>query len=523
MITSKTTNAELKRALLRKIKRQTHTELMDHAVPEIVLFQGMLGTYTTSNKPSILHGSHKLSPFILSFKPTIGSPTQILEEANFPSLRVNLLWRHTPDILSPPSVVLANDLVLDERDIESQLADGIFAARGWSIFSRPLTTPLLTLPPLHLSLPKTHHEALRYDVPSLPRFSSDAFIPQTLPEDIFSYFDFPEEEEAGETAEIPLDIDDLEETAPPDVRRTPSWLPPFHLPAFSPSPSWKRAIASFIALSFLFVLPLHAMNMVQDLRATKTQLTRTGEEAVSLLSQGAQAALTRDVATAGTDFKAAGAHFQNAKHTIDQIGAGTELLLSVLPVTQSSYSSAEALIEAGQELAIAGGRISEGYAAMETEFSPTPVSRLNILEAYLLSTVPHLVAAQEALSEVNLEAVPEQHRETLARVQSNLPALIATIEEFETFYGLAKELLGAEGTKRYLIVFQNNTEIRPTGGFIGSFAEVKVHDGVIEHLNVPGGGSYDLQGTLQENLRAPEPHVRLYTHRTLGSHGDGGL
>lgn len=512
VVTSQASSAELKRALVRRTKRQTHTELVDHAVPEAVLFQGMLGSYSTSNKPSVLHGSHERSPFVLQLKPALPSPNTLLEEAHLPTLRVNLLWRqHAPEVIRPDVAPLAGDLTLNEHNIESQLTDGIFAARGWSTFSRPLTAPLSSLPPLHISLPKTHHEALRYDTPTLPRFSSDAFIPQTLPEDIFAYFDFPEEEEVeqvtqiAEVAQVPLDLDDLEETIDHSPRRTWSWFPPLHLPTFAPTHSWQRAIASFVALSFLFVLPLHAMNVVQDLRVTKTELSRSGEEAVSLLSQGAQAALIRDVATAGTDFKAAGAHFQNAKQTIDQIGAGTELLLSVLPVTQSSYSSGAALVEAGQELAIAGGRISEGYLAMETEISPTPVSRLNILEAYLVSTVPHLEAAKEALSKVNLDAVPEQHRETLAQVESNLPALIATIEEFETFYTLAKQLLGTEGTKRYLIVFQNNTEIRPTGGFIGSFAEVKVRDGVIEHLNVPGGGSYDLQGTLQENLRAPEP------------------
>lgn len=517
VVTSKATSAELKRALVRRTKRQTHTELIDNAVPEAVRFQGVLGTYAASIKPSVLHGSHELSPFVLRLKPVLPSPQVLLEEAHHPNLRVNLLGQslsESPRLASLPGV---GDLTLNQRDIESQLTDGIFAARGWSFLSRPLnhsTTQSLNNsinPPLHISLKKVQHEALRYDTPTLPRFSSDAFIPQALPEDIFAYFDFPEEEEvrvegyAAKMAQVPLDLDDLEETIEPSPRAPRSWLPLFPLPSFPPTHSWQRVIASFVALSFLFVLPLHAMNVVQDLRATRTELERTGEEAVSLLSKGAQAALTRDAATAGTEFKAAGAHFQNAKQTIDQIGAGTELLLSVLPVAQSSFASGSALVEAGRELAIAGGRISEGYIALETELSPTPVSRLNILEAYLLSTIPHLESAKKALEEVNLDAVPEQHRETLVRVQSSLPALIATIEEFESFYTLAKHLLGAQGTKRYLIVFQNNTEIRPTGGFIGSFAEIKVRDGVIEHLNVPGGGSYDLQGTLQENLRAPEP------------------
>lgn len=491
VVTSKTQSAKLKRALARRAKRQTHTELVDHAVPESLLFQGVLPTHAALAKPSVATGSHTLSPFILSLKEALPTPMELLEEAVRQSLTVNLLMGHldqqpqrTPD--------LTGDLLLSPTDILDQIKRG--------------TLP--ELPKLHISISRPVHAALRWDSPTPSAFSSDAFIPHKLPEDIFTYFDFPEEENEPD-ASVPLNQFDLEvegEEVPNEQQKQPWWrripTPSFRLPASS---SWQRAIASFVGLSFLFVLPLQAMNVVQDLRNTKVELERSGLEAVSLLSSGAQAALVRDIGSAGSDFKSASAQFRQAKNTIDDLGAGTYFLLLVLPVTQSSLTSGAALVEAGKQLAIAGSRMSDGYTAMEQELSPTPISRLNILEAYLSSIVPHLEDAQEALNKIEIETVPEQHRQTLQTVQSNLPALITTINEFEHFYGLVKKLLGADGTKRYLIVFQNNTEIRPTGGFIGSFAEVKVRDGVIEHLNVPGGGSYDLQGTLQENLRAPEP------------------
>jgi hypothetical protein len=501
IVTNKISSEELKRALSRSAKRRVKSDLVDHAVPSAILFHGVFPHARLTTKPSISRGSHTLSPFILSLKSTLPSPVELLDQALVPNLRVNLLWRD--DAIHP--MAPANDLPLDQQ-IELHLTDGILASRGWSVFTRPFSPTIPTLP----ALPTLHHEALRYDTPTLPRFSSDAFIPQQLPEDIFSYFDFPEEEEPVEElpeTSIPLDLYDLELEEEPQPKKKTWKLPAWQLPA---AHSWQRAVASFVCLSFLFVLPLHAMNVVQDLRSTKAHLEATGEEAVSLLSQGAQAALARDVATAGTDFRSAGSRFQSAKQAIDTIGAGTTLLLSVIPRVQSSYESGEALVEVGHELAIAGSRLSDGYAAMEAELAPTPISRLNILEAYLTSTVPHLVAAKTALARVKLETVPQEHRDVLTSVVSALPALISTIEEFESVFGIAKEILGAEGSKRYLIVFQNNTEIRPTGGFIGSFAEVKVHHGVIEHLNVPKGGSYDLQGSLQSNLRAPEP-IQLLT------------
>ncbi|MBI4256531.1 DUF4012 domain-containing protein [Candidatus Uhrbacteria bacterium] len=478
IVTSKAQTPKRKRTLSRRSKRQTHTAVGDHAVPETVPSLRVIPIYSTLTRPFVMTGDHALSPFILSLKATFPTPTELLEETRRRSLRVNLLDGHPyPQPTRSPD--LTGDLVLSPADILEQ--------------GTPTTLP--KLPKLHTHISQAFQGALRYNTSSNKSFSSDAFIAHTLPEDIFAYFDFPEEEEGeemahmAEMAQVPLDVDDLEETVVP----------------FSPSHSWQRAVASFIGLSFLFVLPLHAMNVVQDVRETKTDLEHTGLQAVSLLSSGAQAALARDVPRAQSDFKAAGRQFQTAKNSIDDLGVGTNVLLSVLPVTQSSYTSSAALIEAGKELSIAASRLSDGYATMEQELFPTPLSRLTILETYLSSAVVHLKTAQSALDHVDLDAVPKQHQETLVRAQTSLPALVATIEEFETHYTLAKHILGANGSKRYLIVFQNNTEIRPTGGFIGSFAEIKIRDGNIEHLNIPGGGSYDLQGSLQENLRAPEP------------------
>lgn len=502
VVTSKTEDTQLKRALSRRRARRTSTELIDHAVPETFLFQGILGRYTTTSKPFIEYGDHELSPFILSLKHGVPSPEEVLNERSLPSLSVNFLLHHqTEEAHRALSPNLTNDLILSPQELASQITEGMLPRSHKNAIALPFTTRRETPPLETIAVPQIHH-ALKYETTAFESFASEAFTPHAVPEDIFAYFDFPETEHADE-AEI-VSFEDLEgerEEEPAHTAPKPSFT--WKLPALDFG--WQRAIASFVALSFVFVLPLHAMNVVQDLRGAKGELERSGEEAVSFLSAGAQAALARDVGQAGTDFRNASDRFQNAKNTLDQLGAGADLLLSVLPTTQDTYSSGQALVEAGRALSIAGSRLSAGYTAIESELSPTPISRLNILEAYLTSAVPHLQTASEALSKVHMESVPEDYRGTLLATQTSLPALIETIEEFQTFYALAKELLGASGTKRYLIIFQNNTEIRPTGGFIGSFAEVKVHNGIIENLNVPGGGSYDLQGSLKENLIAPGP------------------
>lgn len=68
------------------------------------------------------------------------------------------------------------------------------------------------------------------------------------------------------------------------------------------------------------------------------------------------------------------------------------------------------------------------------------------------------------------------------------------------------QLLGSENTvKTYLLVFQNNAEIRPTGGFMGSYAWVRITGGKKVDFGVPGGGFYDLAGSRAVLVEAPKP------------------
>ncbi|MFA4845034.1 MAG: DUF4012 domain-containing protein [Patescibacteria group bacterium] len=465
--------------------------------------------YHLPTRPRIEQNAiHATSPFVLSLKPTH-------EDAHTEEIaqRVHVNLMMAPLVASD----LSQDLTISPAELMDQLSDDILTTHGWSRFSIPL--PRIAHSKINTTWMSGEHpqqDALSYEHPVSRSSSLDAFLPSATPEDIFSLFDFPEE-----NLEPEADLVDLEDIETQDTHvlpsSKPSWKFPLQLPrptverSFGRAipnfqfPTWHRAVASFVAVSFLFVLPLQAMNVVQDLRSTKTTIEQNGIEAVSLLSDAAQAAMARDSESAQTQFALSSDRFDSARGALEEMGAGTRLLLAVLPLTQSSYNTGKALIEAGEQLAIAGARLSEGYAAMEQELNPTPISRLNLIEAYVTSAIPHLEKAQQSLSGIDLDVIAQEHQSDVELLTTSLPKLLSTIEEFQSFFALLQELLGATGSKRYLIVFQNNTEIRPTGGFIGSFADIKVHDGVIEGMSVPGGGSYDLQGTLQQDMIAPQP------------------
>jgi hypothetical protein len=116
------------------------------------------------------------------------------------------------------------------------------------------------------------------------------------------------------------------------------------------------------------------------------------------------------------------------------------------------------------------------------------------------------------------DAALRQARKELAEVQDSwlLPPLRDRIDEFaddidearvDTSLAAAilKEtpgLFGAEGPRRYLVVFVTPAELRGAGGFIGSYAELEVED---------GKATLTRSGRIDDLLEAPGPERRTIT------------
>lgn len=69
------------------------------------------------------------------------------------------------------------------------------------------------------------------------------------------------------------------------------------------------------------------------------------------------------------------------------------------------------------------------------------------------------------------------------------------------------EILGFNGEKAYLLLFQNNMELRPGGGFIGSYGILKINKGKISEFKIYD--VYDADGQLRAHIEPPYP-IRRY-------------
>ena len=69
------------------------------------------------------------------------------------------------------------------------------------------------------------------------------------------------------------------------------------------------------------------------------------------------------------------------------------------------------------------------------------------------------------------------------------------------------EILGTTKPQTYLVLFQNNMELRPTGGFIGSYGTVVFSEGRLNEMNV--SDVYSADGQLKGHVEPPQP-IRDY-------------
>lgn len=86
------------------------------------------------------------------------------------------------------------------------------------------------------------------------------------------------------------------------------------------------------------------------------------------------------------------------------------------------------------------------------------------------------------------------------RETKKIKELASNFEEFKSIFGFDR-------TKKYLLIFQNPSEARAAGGFIGSAGILTVNGGKIESIKL--NDVYNIDGQLIENIEPPRPIKKI--------------
>ncbi|MBI2911069.1 MAG: DUF4012 domain-containing protein, partial [Chloroflexi bacterium] len=97
--------------------------------------------------------------------------------------------------------------------------------------------------------------------------------------------------------------------------------------------------------------------------------------------------------------------------------------------------------------------------------------------AELLQAAEAAGRLEEAIAILGGAPLPRRLEAPLAKVRDRLPALRAALQDAAQAAPFVPALLGTEGPRTYLLLLQNSTELRATGGFITAVGVLTVENG----------------------------------------------
>lgn len=210
------------------------------------------------------------------------------------------------------------------------------------------------------------------------------------------------------------------------------------------------------------------------------------------------------------DFSAASTHLVAAQGGILLAKQGVSFIgfLTYVPWVGPRFDAGVAVLDATQNtvdvlthaLALAQNIfsvVSDARAALSWQdpsgasvpFHDMPVEVKRALFTRLAHALPDLRVMQvqlnlalddlarfEALPDVGgMHALLSPFTATVARLKSGIDFLVP-------FSGITREFAGLNGDRQFLLLFLNDTELRPTGGFLGTYGLLTIRDGDMKSL-----------------------------------------
>jgi hypothetical protein len=110
----------------------------------------------------------------------------------------------------------------------------------------------------------------------------------------------------------------------------------------------------------------------------------------------------------------------------------------------------------------------------------------------------------QALLNTQWSAIPQRWQDLPNKWQEKLNKANLALNQTSQVTPYLDWVTGANGERRtYLVLLQNNMELRPTGGFIGSFALLTFEDGTLTNFEVKD--VYQADGQLKGHVEPPTP------------------
>jgi hypothetical protein len=279
------------------------------------------------------------------------------------------------------------------------------------------------------------------------------------------------------------------------------------------------SILRFAFALFLFTLCVPTAKFLQNALDVKDSITANASGALGNFALAKDNLIAGNFSEASQNFNQSQEILTSVNKDIKDIGGNFSELLRYIPGI-SKIATAEYIVSAGEDVALAGKKISNSLVLLEKIGNPlnsdNSVSLTDIfltLKDGIASANENLKDANEKLSKSNVDNLPPDMRYKFTELKSKLPQAITSLQKFCDNSKIILDILGYNGPRKFLFLFENNQEMRATGGFIGSYGLLDISNGKVKNLFVDD--IYNPDGQLSARIIPPEPIQKMSAAWTM--------
>jgi len=159
------------------------------------------------------------------------------------------------------------------------------------------------------------------------------------------------------------------------------------------------------------------------------------------------------------------------------------LVNAAFAVSDAGLVTVDALIPYADVLGLKGGGTFVGGTAQDR--IRTAVKTMGKVVPQIDKIEAKLTLAKKEIDGVNPNHYPQigklkNVRSQIQQIKTITDGAVVAVEQGKPLIKALPTLLGEEKGKKYLVLFQNDAELRPTGGFLTYYAVFRVEEGVIK-------------------------------------------
>ncbi len=263
--------------------------------------------------------------------------------------------------------------------------------------------------------------------------------------------------------------------------------------------SLAKQLVAFVLVLAVLLAPLRFLVLFARIQDDKADIWRLGKSGILNLQSGILSASENAYQSADLDFEQALQNFSEVQTVLNDYDQWILEAGKKMPIVGKSLSVSTNLLKVADNISQAALTLNQ-----KAQTEETLTARIVFLQEQIQNTLPYLDEASRSIKKIKIESLPAEMQDIFAQLKDYLPKITESLANLEEVLLVLEDVLGHEQEKRYLVLFQNNNELRATGGFIGSFALLDIYQGQIKHLEIPRGGTYDLTAGQVAKIKAPK-------------------